>query len=144
MIEKIVIHCAATKPGHDADVDEVSVWHKRRGFKRKYKGKTYHIGYHWLIRLSGALEQGRPEEISGAHVRGHNKGSIGICMVGGLDKDGNPSPNYTPEQWVALQNLVRGLTVRYPNALVMGHRDLDAGKECPCFDAAAWWAEVDA
>lgn len=126
-IKKIVVHCADTPASMNIGADEIRVWHvDGNGWKD--------IGYHYVIRRDGTLENGRPESDTGAHVAGHNADSIGICLVGG-----KPGANFTRQQWATLEKLVNGLTVKYPHAMVMGHRDLDPGKRCPTFDARAWW-----
>lgn len=130
-ISKLVVHCAATRPSMDIGADDIRGWHKMRGWSDN--------GYHYVIRRNGEIELGRPVEKSGAHVRGHNKHSIGICLAGGVDNSGNPEANYTNEQWSALDGLIHRLTREYPNAEVMGHNDLYSGKACPCFDVKAWW-----
>ena len=126
MIKSIVIHCADTPANMDIGVEEIKRWHLDRGWRD--------VGYHYVIRRNGEVEQGREEHVPGAHVAGHNEGSIGVCLVGG-----KPDANFTKEQWKALEALVEYLTRKYPKAAVMGHRDLDSGKACPCFDAKAWW-----
>ena len=74
-IDKIIVHCSATKPSHDIDVKEVDKWHKKRGWSG--------IGYHFFIKRGGQIEIGRSLEKQGAHTKGHNKSSIGICYAGG-------------------------------------------------------------
>ncbi len=133
-IDLIVIHAAATPPDMDIGADEIRRWHvDERGWSD--------IGYHYVIRRNGEAEGGRPVERQGAHVRGHNASSIGICMVGGINGAGDPDCNYTASQWERLAVLVEGLAAAYPNARICGHRDLDPHKACPVFDAAAWAAD---
>lgn len=72
---KVILHCSATKDSGDAiGAEIIDDWHKERGWKG--------IGYHWVIRRSGVLEPGRDENAIGAHTRGMNKNSLGICLVG--------------------------------------------------------------
>ena len=99
------------------------------------------IGYHFVIRRDGTTEPGRHLETSGAHTAGHNLDSIGICLVGGVNDAGKAENNFTPAQWQNLEHLVAALSAKYPQARVAGHRDF-ARKDCPCFDAAAWWGRV--
>lgn len=120
-IEKIVVHCADTPADMDIGVDEIDEWHRDRGWSG--------IGYHYVIRRDGELEYGRPEGVQGAHVRGHNRNSLGICLVGG--KGGF---NFTYSQVERLINLHATLHAKYPDAEWLGHRDLDSGKACPQFD----------
>lgn len=132
MINKIVIHCADTFADMDIGAKEIDQWHRQRGWSQ--------IGYHYVIRRSGEIEKGRPESTPGAHVAGHNTGSIGICLVGGKARGRENPCNFTRQQWSALENLVRILTLEYPQAEVLGHTDLDAGKSCPTFNVKAWAA----
>lgn len=127
-ITKIIVHCTATPEGRPVTVAQVDAWHKERGFRC--------IGYHYLVGLDGTVRTGRPEAEMGAHCLGHNYGSIGVCYVGGLDRvTGKPKDTRTPEQRVALRQLVDRLLERYPGATVHGHREF-AAKACPCFDIA--------
>lgn len=124
-INKIIIHCSATPEGKAVTVQEIDQWHRARGFRC--------IGYHYIIGLEGQIEIGRPVEQSGSHCRGLNADSIGICYIGGLDSAGRPKDTRTPEQKLALQQLVQLLKRAYPGASVHGHREF-AQKACPCFD----------
>lgn len=124
-IDKIILHCAATREGHDYTVSDITEWHKERGVAT--------IGYHYVIYRDGSVHKGRPDEQMGAHVTGHNATSIGICYIGGLDAKGNPKDTRTPEQKASLTELVNELKVRYPKAKVYGHYEF-AAKACPCFD----------
>jgi hypothetical protein len=137
-IEQIVVHCAATKPSLDVGVAEIRGWHKQRGWAD--------IGYHYVIRRNGEVEKGRPDAQPGAHVAGHNQRTLGVCMVGGLDADGNPAPDYTPEQWRSLRELLDDLQARYDvdEDGILGHRDFPGvGKACPSFDVRRWWTTGD-
>lgn len=129
----IVIHCAATKPSMDIGRNEIDAWHRHRGFLG--------IGYHWVIRRNGELEVGRDEEIAGAHARGFNHNSVSIALVGGVT-EGDVSvaeDNFTDEQWISLEQLVKGLMHKYPDADVVGHTDLKGvTKKCPSFDVKSW------
>lgn len=132
--DRVVIHCAATRPSQDIGADWIDRIHRdERGFAQ--------IGYHFVIRRNGVVELGRGIEEIGAHARGWNHRSVGVCLVGGVREDDGETPqaNYTGAQWRALQVLVLDLLRRYPDATVVGHRDLPGvAKGCPCFDVAAW------
>jgi len=130
-INKIIIHCTATKEGRSTTVAEVTNWHKDRGFVT--------IGYHYLIGLNGEIWTGRPVEQVGAHCTGQNANSIGVCYVGGLDGDLQPKDTRTAEQKESLVRLVGELKERYPAATVHGHREF-ANKACPCFDVSKEFA----
>lgn len=141
----LVVHCSATRPAQDIGVRDITQWHIQRGFDT--------VGYHYVIRRNGEVERGRPENAVGAHVRGHNVNSIGICLAGGVDNAGKPANNFTAAQFVALHQLLDELRKRYPEARVLGHRDLSPDrngdgvispnefiKACPSFDVATWLA----
>lgn len=125
-ITLIVIHCSAVRPDQTSSAEQIDSWHKSRGWKG--------IGYHYVVRRDGSIELGRPIEEPGAHVVGHNKYSIAICYEGGLDATGNPADTRTPEQVRALRELVERLHERFPNAVIVGHHDLNPHKPCPCYN----------
>jgi len=126
-IKYIVIHATATPPDLDIGVNEIRRWHKERGWSD--------IGYHYVIRRDGTLEYGRPIDKAGAHVRGYNKHSIGIALVGGVDRHGNPDNNYTNKQFQMMFELLGMLKSDFPQAEILGHRDFPSvNKACPSFD----------
>lgn len=134
-INDIIVHCSATAEGKDFKAADIDRWHKERGFGAVYNGKTYHIGYHYVIDIDGLVETGRPEELTGAHCKGHNSHSIGVCYIGGLATDGKTAKDTrTLAQKDALVNLLMHLKHKYPSASIHGHRDY-AAKACPSFDA---------
>lgn len=133
-INFIVIHCSAVRPGQQSSAADIDHWHRSRGWKG--------IGYHFVVRRDGTVEPGRPIEQVGAHVKWHNKYSIGICYEGGLDAAGRPTDTRTPEQRKALCELVERLHKRFSKALIVGHHDLDPTKPCPCFDAVREFGEL--
>mgnify|MGYP004473217125 FL=1 len=127
----IIVHCSATPEGRDVSAAEIDCYHRRRGFAC--------IGYHFVVRLDGRIEHGRSESLVGAHCRGLNRCSIGVCYVGGTDAAGRPKDTRTPAQRKALLHLLGELRRRYPKARIYGHRDF-APKACPCFDATKEYA----
>lgn len=128
-INKIIVHCAATREDRDFTVEDITRWHKARGFAT--------IGYHYVIYRDGSIHEGRPLEQVGAHCVGQNKHSIGICYIGGCASDGKtPKDTRTPEQKEAMLSLLRRLKAQFPNATIHGHRDFVA-KACPSFDATS-------
>lgn len=131
-INKIFVHCSATKPDMDIGVDVIREWHTNPPSKG---GRGWSdIGYHFVIRRDGTVEDGRPATRQGAHVYGYNKDSIGICLVGGLDIEGNSDANFTFAQYESLVALITNLRAKYGLDInVYGHRDV-ASKDCPCFD----------
>lgn len=131
-INLAVIHCSDTYAMQDIGASKIREWHvKGRGWSD--------IGYHYVIQRGGLIEVGRPIGIAGAHARGFNSRSVGVCMVGGRGQDGQPSNNFTDEQWASLDKLRLQLMADFPSIEFKGHRDLpDVKKACPCFDIAEW------
>lgn len=133
-ITEIIVHCSATPEGKDFSVDDITRWHKQRGFRT--------IGYHHVVYRDGSVHPGRPEDEIGAHCTGHNACSIGVCYIGGVAADGKTAKDTrTPEQRKALLMLLRRLRAKYPNAKIHGHRDF-AAKACPSFDATKEYADL--
>lgn len=161
LIKLIVIHCSASPNGESlfdgrleagnliTPVQRIDAWHKARGFKRDPQWRRAFnpglraIGYHFVIYTNGAISTGRAVDEIGAHVAGKNSISLGVCLVG-TDK-------FTAEQWAGLKANIESLTKKYPEARVVGHRDLSPDKDgdgvvepeewtkvCPCFDVSAW------
>lgn len=126
-ITEIIVHCSATPEGKHFTVDDIRKWHKAQGWSD--------IGYHYVIYLDGSIHNGRDVDIVGAHCTNHNSRSIGVCYIGGVEKDGKtPKDTRTPEQKDSLLYLLKELKRLYPNAWIYGHRDF-AAKACPSFDA---------
>lgn len=138
-IKSIIIHCAATPNGRWNTAPDIDSWHDDRGFERlpewreKFNPEYKAIGYHFVIYTNGAIATGRHLDEIGAHAGGHNKYTIGVCLIG--------TDRYTIEQWQSLDDLIAKLRDRYPSAKIIGHRDLpDVHKTCPGFDVARWLA----
>jgi len=133
-INKIIVHCSATPEGRDVGVDEIRRWHVE---DRNWSD----IGYHWVVTLNGTLEEGRPEYRNGAHAKGFNKNSIGVCYVGGVDKNLDPKDTRTDAQKETLRCILEDLKDRYPQAQIIGHRDVSS-KACPSFDAREEYKDI--
>lgn len=134
-ISAIIIHCSATPPDADIGAAEIDRWHKERGWSG--------IGYHYVIRRNGTRENGRPLNTVGAHAAGYNTDSIGVCLAGGVRREGGrllAENNFTAAQWATLRKTVLELLPRFPRARVIGHHDVEPAKACPSFDVAAWLA----
>jgi N-acetylmuramoyl-L-alanine amidase len=136
-IRQLIVHCAATYPSMDVDAKWIDRVHRVRGFDG--------IGYHYFIKRDGTLETGRDLERVGAHARGHNTNSIGVCLAGGLVEGGNEEKtdewedNFDPRQMETLGQLIADLRHDYPGIGVLGHRDLPGvRKDCPSFDVRKW------
>ena len=138
-IDSIIVHCSATKAGQDFTVADIDHWHRQRGFNG--------IGYHYVIRLDGKLEKGRDVALAGAHCKGWNERSVGICYIGGLDENGRPADTRTNAQKRVLYQIIMDLQRDYNILQVLGHRDTSPDlngdgviepyeyvKACPCFD----------
>lgn len=128
-VTELIVHCSATPAGRDVGAADIRRWHKEeRGFAD--------IGYHFVMRLDGTVECGRRLSVAGAHCRGHNSRSVGVCYLGGIGSDGRPADTRTPAQRQALVDLLTALRRRFPASSIHGHRDF-APKACPSFDATA-------
>lgn len=133
-INQIIIHCSATREGQDITAADIRRWH--------VDGNGWSdIGYHYVIRLDGTIELGRPLAQVGAHCSGRNQGSVGICYVGGLDQNLRPKDTRTPAQKAALRELLQVLRRIFPAATIHGHNEF-AAKACPCFDVGREMAEL--
>ena len=131
IITLIIVHCSAVRPDQTSSAAQIDSWH------RKDNHWKFGIGYHYVIRRNGAIEEGRPEWMVGAHCLHHNAHSIGVCYEGGYDARGQPADTRTAEQKQAMRTLLEQLHQRYPRALIVGHRDLDPTKDCPGFPGIA-------
>ena len=146
-IKYIVVHCSAARSTTTQTLADIDAMHRKKGWSQ--------CGYHYVVGRNGFIERGRPERIIGAHVFGYNKVSLGVCLVGGLDADGKILEGFdeafTPEQRKSLTILLNDLQRRYPDAEILGHRDLSPDidgdgivekwewlKNCPCFDVRPW------
>tara|TARA_Y100000114_G_C11760322_1_gene329205 strand:+ start:2844 stop:3296 length:453 start_codon:yes stop_codon:yes gene_type:complete len=132
-VNKLIVHCSATREGQHIDVDTIRSWHvDGRGWKD--------IGYHYIIYLDGTIHKGRQDNVPGAHCRKYNKSSLGICYIGGVESERGADGKWiakdtrTPEQKTSLEHLLFTLKAMHPDAIVHGHRDF-AAKACPSFDA---------
>jgi len=125
LIDEIIIHSSATPASMDIGVKEIDKWHRDRGFRC--------IGYHFVIRRNGSIEKGRHVCEIGAHAKGYNFHSIGICWVGGT-KNGKAFDNRTYQQCDSMVELIDALKVVFDIKSIIGHRNVGR-TECPSFDA---------
>ncbi len=121
----ITVHCSATTATMDIGAKTICHWHLARGWRD--------IGYHFVIRRSGLIELGRDLSQMGAHVAGHNRGNIGICLVGGCNDKLQPEDNFTFAQRKALFALITQLQKRFniQDNKVKAHNQWNASKACP-------------
>lgn len=134
-IRHLTIHCAATPEGRDVKASTIDQWDI---------AKFGQVSYHWVIELDGKAVRGLRDDQRGAHVGGKNTGNIGICYVGGMDKQmKSPKDTRTPQQKETMARLVREYIAKYPGLVVRGHRDWPGVKKaCPSFDVATWLKEL--
>ena len=134
-INKIIIHCTATPEGREHNVADIRRWHLKRGFSD--------IGYHYLIHIDGKIEIGRPLHRIGAHTSGENTGSIGVCYVGGMDKDMKKAKDTrTQAQKDSLVKLLHELIYKYNKDMTIhGHNEF-ANKACPSFNVQEEYANL--
>lgn len=133
-INKIIVHCSATREGENFEVAEIRKWHLARGFND--------IGYHFYIDLYGEIHKGRDISKIGAHCKGHNRNSIGICYCGGVEADGKtPKDTRLECQKEALFAVLRTLKAMFPNAVIHSHNDF-ANKACPSFNATTEYENI--
>tara|TARA_R100000234_G_scaffold46829_1_gene27988 strand:+ start:11045 stop:11464 length:420 start_codon:yes stop_codon:yes gene_type:complete len=123
----IVIHCSDTPDDRDVDMETIKQWHvEDNGWSD--------IGYHFVIKRNGIVQIGRPIQIPGAHVKGKNSVSVGVCLVGRTEFD--------ERQFSALRDTVQLLLRLYPDSKVVGHHDIDDSKTCPNFNVAEWFTST--
>ena len=132
----IVIHCTATPASMEVTIDQLRAWHTQapplgRGWSD--------VGYHVLIMRNGTAAQGRPLSRTPAAQKGFNAGSITIALAGGVtDGARTPVDNFTDRQLQALEHEIIWLRKEYDVLSIIGHRDLGAKKDCPCFNVSEW------
>ncbi len=117
-IAKLIVHCSATPNYRETTVKEIREWHLARGWSD--------IGYHYVIHRNGVISAGRPVYKIGAHCRGHNADSIGVCMIG--------DDAFTDAQYDSLKSLHNVLNNIYLGIEVFGHKDFTNNKTCPNFE----------
>ena len=129
-IDKIIIHCSATREGQDIPVETIRKWHvEGRGWSD--------IGYHFYIDINGKIWKGRDIQKIGAHCSGNNRSSIGICYCGGVEVDGKtPKDTRTASQKESLLSVLKTLKAMFPDASIYSHNEF-ANKACPSFNATA-------
>lgn len=135
-IERLVVHCSATRVNVPFTERQLLECHLARGFRC--------IGYHFYITKDGVLHQTRPMSEVGAHALGFNLHSLGICYEGGLTEAGTPADTRTPQQRDTLRRVLGELLGLFPQARIAGHYQLSANvhKACPCFDAMKEYADL--
>lgn len=141
-IDFLAVHCSADPADTKKDAADIERYHRSLGWRD--------VGYHYIIERDGNVVTGRPEDMRGAGEKRINSRAVHVCMIGGSPPVGSDEyrrglgeNNFTPAQWDALAELLLKLHARYPNAEVLGHRDVPGvRKACPSFDTRSWWAQV--
>ncbi len=133
-IKYIVLHCTAGP--QDQSIEAIqNYWRKNLGWKSP--------GYHHIIKADGSVADLLPIGYASNGVAGYNSVSINISYTGGVEKNGKPVDNRTPEQKARMEKLVRHYHERFPNAKIQGHRDFpNVKKDCPSFSVAEWLKEI--
>lgn len=137
-IERIFVHCTAGS--QKTTLKQLENEFKAKGWKSP--------GYHYVVFPDGKIEQMLDESKVSNGVRGFNSTSINVSYVGGVDSKLKPIDNRTEAQKASLIKILTELKSRYPEAKIMGHRDI-WGKDpkkwqkwCPCFDAEEEYKEI--
>ena len=134
LVKEIIIHCSATREEQQVSVDTIRDWHLAKGWND--------IGYHFYIELDGTIKKGRDIDKTGAHCKGHNRNSIGICYCGGVESDGKtPKDTRTEVQKESLLHVLKTLKAMYPDAIIYSHNEF-ANKACPSFDATGEYENI--
>lgn len=133
----IVIHCSQTRPSQKWGAKEIDRVHREFGWTK--------IGYGKVIKRDGTVEQGRGDNDVQAHVKGYNHTAYGLCLIGGaLETDWKkPDDNFTGEQWESLKKVLSELVLKYPEARIVGHYELDESKTCPNFNVREYLLHED-
>ena len=122
-IKLLVVHCSDTEDNLDLQAIDIHKMHLDFGWDG--------IGYHKVICRSGKIENGRPEYWVGAHVKGNNNISLGVCLIG--------RDHFTAKQYKALKKVLKSWKISYPKAKIIGHCNLgNTDKTCPNFDVKIW------
>lgn len=143
-VTEIIIHCSATRSDW---LEGRSMAEKTAEIRRWHIGNGWSdIGYHFLCDRDGTEAFGRPISKTGAHTRGRNTGSIGLCILGGhgsSEKD-DFETHFTPEQGDWLRAKIRELRDMFPSITkISGHNEY-AAKACPGFNVADWLGDATA
>ena len=133
----IVIHCSQTRPSQNIGAKDIDRWHRERGWLK--------IGYGTVIKRDGTIEQGREDDEVQAAVKGYNHTSFNLCLVGGAKEEDwkIEDDNFTGEQFESLKKELTRLVKKYPDAQIVGHRDLDDKKFCPSFNVRKYLLNED-
>jgi N-acetylmuramoyl-L-alanine amidase len=134
LVKEVIIHCSATRESQQVSVDTIRDWHLAKGWND--------IGYHFYIDLDGTIHKGRDIDKIGAHCKGRNRNSIGVCYCGGVEADGKtPKDTRTQEQKESLLHVLKTIKAMYPESMIYSHNEF-ANKACPSFDATGEYEDI--
>ena len=137
-IERIFVHCTAGSQRQS--IEDLKAEFRLKGWK--------YPGYHYVVDETGGIHQLLAIELVSNGVQGYNSSAINVAYMGGIDSHGKPIDNRTEAQKVALRNLLKELCTQFPQAIIMGHRDIWGSnprkwkKWCPCFDAKSEYKDI--
>lgn len=129
MIKKIIVHCSDSPHGRDDGASDIHLWHTQRGWSG--------IGYHAVIKEDGTIEQGRPDYWQGAHANGHNKDTLGVCLIGRGEVDFSDKQYLSLTLWLVEKMEKYSLTIDD----IIGHNEVSS-KTCPNFPLRSWLKET--
>ena len=122
-INYLIVHCSDTPNSKNLTALDIHQMHLDFGWNG--------IGYHKVIVRNGEIENGRPEYWEGAHVKGKNQVSLGVCLIG--------RDNFTNKQYNSLETILKLWKKKYPQAMIEGHCDTETtNKTCPNFNVKNW------
>ena len=127
-INQIVVHCSFSPQYRGDNAESIDRWHIERW------GEKSGIGYHYVILEDGTIQKGRWADYIGSHAKGYNVGSLAICRIGGMAKDGTAIHDATNKQIHSIRRLSRLLVSMYglTQSDIRGHTELKGvNKSCP-------------
>ena len=133
-VKWLVVHCSASRCNRPFTVERLIETGRQRFGQPSY---------HYYVRRNGYVVPILSESVQGVHAVGYNHCSIAVCYEGGLDENGKAADTRTELQKASLYELLKQLRRDYPQARIIGHRELPhVAKDCPCFDASAEYADL--
>lgn len=129
-VKWLVVHCSASRCNRPFTVERLIETGRQRFGQPSY---------HYYVRRNGNVVPILPESVQGVHAVGYNHCSIAVCYEGGLDENGKAADTRTELQKASLYELLKQLRRDYPQARIIGHRELpNVRKDCPCFSTSEY------
>ena len=133
-VKWLVVHCSASRCNRPFTVERLIETGRQRFGQPSY---------HYYVRRNGNVVPILPESVQGVHAVGYNHCSIAVCYEGGLDENGKAADTRTELQKASLYELLKQLRRDYPQARIIGHRELpNVRKDCPCYPASKEYANL--